>query len=127
MQKWKIKVPIFNSDVIIYLDETLSESISVIEKTYDYKIDFNVPTDNYDEINAFVTQIPSGPIIMVFRIIDVSVIIHECLHAVKRIVFSKGVDDEETECYLMNWLCFQIFNQLKVNIKYDFIKSKKNS
>lgn len=41
------------------------------------------------------------------------VIVHEMYHAMKRICSTKGVEDEETEAYMLEYLCYSMFKQLE--------------
>ena len=40
------------------------------------------------------------------------VVIHEMYHAMRKICNDRGVDDEETEAYMLEYLCHELFEQI---------------
>lgn len=44
------------------------------------------------------------------------VLVHELLHVVKAVTRYRGVDDEETECYMLDHLVAEATKKIKLNI-----------
>lgn len=51
-------------------------------------------------------------IVLIKNTLDV--LVHECLHAVKGITMNRGVYDEETECYMLDYIIAQIVPKLNL-------------
>lgn len=104
MKRWAINVPIFDIEVEIVLGDNLGNIATYIEDAYDCSF-----MDAGLDTVAATYDVPNGPIVIALTCMDKWFVLHECLHAVWKIFKRKGIEDEETFCYLAEWLYKEVY------------------
>ena len=110
LKRWEIKVPIFESEIELVVADD-------IDKIDDYVSDtFNVDLDKRGPAVGRTYLLPSNLIIAGFTLdCDEWTIIHECGHIIWSIKYIIGFDDEETFCYLLEWVTKQVMLRVRSN------------
>lgn len=103
MKRWALNIPIFDVEIEIVLGDEISKIAKYVEDAYDNYIEYIPGTV------AVTYDISDGPIIIGLTSNDQWYMLHECLHAVHKIFNRKGIQDEETFCYLGEWLYREVY------------------
>ena len=105
MKKKTIKVPLYPNNLVMYKCDDLKE----IEKLYDLS-----DCSNYD---AIVFEHKGLDIVAFSKTTSPGYIAHEALHITNNIFRSIGaqpdLDNDETQCYLLEWVVKQLHKFLK--------------
>lgn len=106
-----IKVPIFKSQLTVFQSETLEDCVK------QSGITLNCSIENF---NALTVYIRWGTIYLMFneKSCTPGIIAHEAKHAVNYILSDIGQkldnDNDEMECYLLNWVVDELHKYLKL-------------
>lgn len=105
----KIKIEMFESYVHILTEE--KDFIKFLKKQKG-KIKAETVKD-FDGFHGICYNF-GGNQYIILKKKTIDVLVHELLHAVKGICDHRGVDDEETECYMLDYLTASALNKLKI-------------
>lgn len=112
MKSKKIKIPIYDSILIVLLVEDMGE----LRKKYSFH-----PDDMLESYNALYFN-HKGTHHLAFEEVDVGLIAHESLHAVGKVLDERGIlyepYNDEPFCYLLGWVVdkvTEILNNLNNN------------
>lgn len=109
MKKKVIKIPIYNSKLIVIYDKDLS----YVEKKYNTKslVDYGAVT--LKDESKYRTYV------VAFESYDRSIIAHEIVHIINYIFLDCGIEldriNDESQAYFTGWLFEEIDNILKIN------------
>lgn len=100
MKSKRIKIPIYDGNLVIIFDKDLKK----VEKKYD--------TTPLDKCDGVVFQALDGDYVVALSTNDPSIICHETIHLVNRLFNNRGVeldiDNDEPQAYMAEWFFKQI-------------------
>lgn len=105
-------VPLYPCRIHLYVGDNIQEVVDTVSKKF--LLVFN---DDLGLIDGYASKRDGNMIIMIKRGASYTrCITHECLHTVHKILaFSKAFpafDNDESECYLMSWLCERVVSEI---------------
>lgn len=107
----KVRVELFNTEV--YLVEN-KKDIKVAKKYFnDSRTSEWIDADDYLGLCLYSTK----KTFLFVKNNQISILAHEVLHAVVGICKDRGINDEETECYLMDYILKGLLDKNKNKIK----------
>lgn len=109
----KIRIDIFDTTVFVaHTDRDMKKLLKTVQNKYNYN-EYKSLEDLKNKVNGVCIE--AGRTNYVFLpTLKLSIIVHEFLHVVQDVTCFNGVNDRETEAYMLDYLVSSFLNKVEV-------------